>query len=381
MARTVPGRGVGQEGIRIPDPLLHMAGSPIVAGASPTPTGQWRDVALARNLAWVADGMGAQLGMTWRTVGLTGLLTYTMRVRLPVPSASHARVRLRVWATGDAANDAAISIASATVGPSSVFVGAGPFGRYPAPASDVIIDAGPDVVVDPAAGPYVDLDVVTVGTWGKLESVHLDLVEAGAPANYPTNDTTLASGAVGAFVPGDTDDCAAGLPLGADTLFEHIEQWPEQWDRRKMVLGWAEFDRPGGGLPPRRLRSVLRIPAGGGVRVTLAAYLPAITNNGASFDVLRAGADPRRIEAGYLGGLYINGAAPAGWHMVTFEVPELPVDFGAPAVGLDALASIFIRCRTATPSVDSSGVGEVGQLEPSPTPAEDAVLSVSCWVG
>jgi hypothetical protein len=378
MARTVPGRG--GEGLRVPDVNRHLAGLPIVAGGALPggPTGQWRDVGLSRNLAWVADGMGAVLGMAWKGAGLSGVLTDEMHVRVPVPSASLARVRLRVWATGHADNTAAISIESATVGPSTVTVGNGPAGRYPAPGSDVIINAGPDVVVDANAGPYVDLVVRTSGRWGALASVHLDLVEPGAPANYPTNDTTLPSGIVGAFVPADTDDYVAGLPLGADTLFEHAEQWPEQWARRKMVYAWAEFDRVGGEFPPPRKRAVFRSVAGAAQRVTFAIYVPD-TTNGTNASVFRVYGTGRSIERQLLAYLQVAAAATPGWHMVTTSARLDGVDIGSPAVGLAAFGELQVTIRGAGVPADFGGVGEAQQVEG--TAGYDAVYSLAVWIG
>jgi hypothetical protein len=378
MARTVPGRS--GEGIRVPDVNQHLAGLPIVAGgAAPGgPLGQWRDAGLARNLAWVADGRGAVHGMAWKGAGLSGTLTDEMHVRVPVPSASLARVRLRVWAEGDPANTAAISIESATVGPSTVTVGNGPATRYPAPGSDVIIDAGPDVVVDADAGPYVDLVVKTSGEWGALSSVHLDLVEPGAPANYPTNDTTLASGIIGDFVPADTDDYVAGLPLGADTLFEHAEQWPEQWERRKAVYSWAEFDRVGGELPPPRKHGLLRSVAGAGQRVTLAIYVPS-TTNGTRATLF--GTSGTNVSVQYRWSLPLvvaPGAAP-GWHMTTQTIRLEGVDFGSPVVGLAALTDMVVRVRGAGVPADFGGIGEAQQVEG--TAGFDAVYSIAVWVG
>lgn len=378
MARTVPGRA--GEGIRIPDVTRHLAGLPIVAGgAAPGgPLGQWRDVGLARNLAWVCDGMGAALGMTWRGAGLTGALANTMHLRLPVPSKELANVRLQVWATGAGANNAAISIESATVGPSTVTVGNGPFGRYPAPGAPVIINAGPDVVTDPAAGSYVDLEIKTTGNWGSLQSVHVDLVEPGAPTNYPTNNTSLPAGNVDAFVPADTDDYAAGLPLGADTLREHLEQWPEQWDRRKIAIHWAEFDRTGGELPPRRLRSVVRVPAGGRTRITLAVYLPAITHE----QVLNVYRDDSFVRGATLMSLVVPATAAPGWHMVTEDVRFDGIDLQMMSTGLDAFAFIMVQndrtsAAGALPIRDGDGIGYWGQLDGS----LDAQFSIVMWVG
>jgi hypothetical protein len=380
MARTVPGRS--GEGLRVPDVNRHLAGLPIVAGgAAPGgPLGQWRDAGLARNLAWVADGAGAVHGMAWKGAGLSGTLTDEMHVRVPVPSASLARVRLRVWAEGDPANTAAISIESATVGPSAVTVGNGPATRYPAPGSDVIIDAGPDVVVDPDAGPYVDLVVKTSGEWGALSSVHLDLVEPGAPANYPTHDTTLAAGIVGDFVPADTDDYVAGLPLGADTLFEHAEQWPEQWDRRKVAYSWAEFDRTGGAFPPPRKRAVFRSVAGASQRLTFAIYVPS-TTNGTTFSVFRAYGTGRSIERQFLAELRVAAGATPGWHMMTTTVRLDGVDLGSPAVGLDAFGELQVAAFTLSAAVpgDASGVGYAYQVEG--TAGYDAVYSAVVWIG
>jgi len=297
---------------------------------------------------------------------------------VPVPSASLARVRLRVWAEGDPANTAAISIESATVGPSAVTVGNGPAGRYPAPGSDVIIDAGPDVVVDPAAGPYVDLVVKTSGEWGALSSVHLDLVEPGAPANYPTNDTTLPSGIVGDFVPADTDDYVAGLPLGADTLFEHAEQWPEQWDRRKVVYSWAEFDRVGGELPPPRKHGLLRSVAGAGQRVTLAIYVPD-TTNGTRATVFRVTGTGVDMQREFITRVAVAPAATPGWHMSTATVRLGGVDLGSPVVGLAALGDIIVTVPGATVPADFGGIGEAQQVEG--TAGFDAVYSIAVWVG
>jgi len=378
MPRTVPGRGVGQEGVRVPDALRHMAGLPIVAGGAVAtgPTGQWRDVALARNLAWVADGMGTQFGMAWRGTALTGALANTMRVRLPVPSASHARVRLRVWATGSAG--ATITLASATVGPTALVVGAGPFGRYPAPGADLIIDAGADVVVDADAGPYVDLVLVTSGSWGKLESVHLDLVEAGAPASYPTANTTLAAGAVADFVPADTDDYAAGLPLGSDTLFEHLAQWPAQWDRRKVALSWAEFNRVGGGLPPRRMHCVVRVAPGARTRITVAAYFPVVSM-GTVIRVMRFSRDPA-AGGQPLVFMRVLAAAAAGWQMLTTDVLLDDVALGSPAQGVAAFESLHVQVQGALPSSAAGGVGDISQVA-LPSPTRDVVQSVTVWVG
>ena len=380
MARTVPGRS--GEGIRVPDVNQHLAGLPIVAGgAAPGgPLGQWRDAGLARNLAWVADGAGAVHGMAWKGAGLSGTLTDEMHVRVPVPSASLARVRLRVWAEGDPANTAAISIESATVGPSAVTVGNGPAGRYPAPGSDVIIDAGPDVVVDPDAGPYVDLVVKTSGVWGALASVHLDLVEPGAPANYPTNDTTLAAGIVGDFVPADTADYVAGLPLGADTLFEHAEQWGEQWDRRKVAYSWAEFDRVGGAFPPPRKRAVFRSVAGASQRLTFAIYVPS-TTNGTTFSVFRVYGTGRSIERQFLAELRVAAGAPAGWQMMTTTVRLDGVDLGSPVVGLDAFGELQVAAFYTSAAVpgDASGVGYSNQVEA--VAGYDAVYSAVVWIG
>jgi hypothetical protein len=378
MARTVPGRS--GEGIRVPDVNRHLAGLPIVAGAALPggPTGQWRDVGLSRNLAWVADGMGAVHGMAWKGAGLSGTLTDEMHVRVPVPSASLARVRLRVWAEGDPANTAAISIESATVGPSTVTVGNGPATRYPAPGSDVIIDAGPDVVVDPDAGPYVDLVLTTSGEWGALSSVHLDLVEPGAPANYPTNDTTLPSGIVGDFVPADTDDYAAGLPLGADTLFEHAEQWAEQWDRRKVAYSWAEFDRAGGAFPPPRKRAVFRSVAGAAQRLTFAIYMPSTTNGTVAY-LYRAYGTGRSIERQFLAELRVAAGAPAGWQMMTTTVRLDGVDLGSPVVGLAAFGELQVVTFGAAVPADASGVGDSNQVEG--TAGYDAVYSAVVWIG
>jgi hypothetical protein len=335
-------------------------------------------VGLSRNLAWVADGMGAVLGMAWKGAGLSGTLTDEMHVRVPVPSASLARVRLRVWATGDAANDAAISIESATVGPATVTVGNGGAGRYPAPGSDVIIDAGPDVVVDANAGPYVDLVVRTSGEWGALSSVHLDLVEPGAPANYPTNDTTLPSGIVGDFVPADTDDYAAGLPLGADTLFEHAEQWGEQWDRRKVAYSWAEFDRAGGELPPPRKHGLLRSVAGAGQRVTLAAYVPD-TTNGTTATLFRVSGTGPEMQRQFITRLNVAAAATPGWHMTTETVRLEGINLGSPAVGLAAMGDFIVVVRGAGVPADFGGVGEAQQVEG--TAGYDAVYSLAVWIG
>jgi hypothetical protein len=378
MARTVPGRS--GEGVRVPDVNQHLAGLPIVAGgAAPGgPLGQWRDVGLARNLAWVADGAGAVLGMAWKGAGLSGTLTDEMHVRVPVPSASLARVRLRVWATGDPANTAAISIESATVGPSTVTVGNGPPDRYPAPGADVIIDAGPDVVVDPDAGPYVDLVVRTSGEWGALASVHLDLVEPGAPANYPTNDTTLAAGINGDFVPADTDDYAAGLPLGADTLFEHAEQWPEQWERRKLAYAWAEFDRAGGAFPPPRKRAVFRSIAGASQRVTFAIYVPD-TTNGTTATLFRVVGTGPEMQRQFITRINVAPAAAPGWHMTTETVRLEGIDLGSPAVGLVAVGDLIVVVRGATVPADFGGVGEAQQVEGAA--GFDAVYSLAVWVG
>jgi hypothetical protein len=378
MARTVPGRS--GEGIRVPDVNRHLAGLPIVAGAALPggPTGQWRDVGLSRNLAWVADGMGAVHGMAWKGAGLSGTLTDEMHVRVPVPSASLARVRLRVWAEGDPANTAAISIESATVGPSTVTVGNGPATRYPAPGSDVIIDTSPDVVVDPDAGPYVDLVLTTSGEWGALSSVHLDLVEPGAPANYPTNDTTLASGIVGDFVPADTDDYVAGLPLGADTLFEHAEQWAEQWGRRKVAYSWAEFDRVGGAFPPPRKRAVFRSVAGAAQRVTFAIYVPD-TTNGTNAYLFRAYGTGRTLDKQFLAYLEVAAGATPGWHMVTTAVRLDGVDLGSPAVGLDAFGELQVAIFGAAVPGDGAGNGVAYQVEG--TAGYDAVYSAVVWIG
>jgi hypothetical protein len=378
MARTVPGRS--GEGLRVPDVNQHLAGLPIVAGgAAPGgPLGQWRDAGLARNLAWVADGMGAVHGMAWKGAGLSGILTDEMHVRVPVPSASLARVRLRVWAEGDPANTAAISIESATVGPSAVTVGNGPAGRYPAPGAPVIIDAGPDVVVDPDAGPYVDLVVKTSGEWGALSSVHIDLVEPGAPTSYPTNNTTLPSGIVGDFVPADTDDYVAGLPLGADTLFEHAEQWPEQWDRRKVVYSWAEFDRTGGAFPPPRKRAVFRSIAGASQRLTFAIYVPS-TTNGIFAYLYRAYGTGRSIERQPLAELWVAGGSPAGWQMMTTTVRLDGVDLGSPDVGLAAFGELQITTLGAAVPADASGVGDSNQVEG--TAGYSAVYSAVVWIG
>lgn len=389
MARTIPSIATGIA--NTPALERFTASQPIVAGDSVTNVGRWASVGLAANLAYAVDACGPAVTVSWQDGQVSGTYTAGGRIDLRIPAIGPVagasilgNLRLRVWGNS-ATTTGTVTLETASAG--SVVVALAPtFTRYPSPLAPQILNVAADIVDGGDAGFYVDAWITLDAIVTSIESITLDWCEYGfdgTGTGYP-GAGALPAGAVGNFVPADTAELATDSALSADLLFDRLQQWPEQFGRRRVKLAWAGAEPAGAvtaanyrHMPPVRIRAAAPVvprPVGQPELWTIAAY--CVPNSAGTSRVRVGFGDGTPHGFTQLAALPIPDTAypTPGWYMLTFDATPIR-QLGAPQ-SFAGLLELVVISDGAAPI---GGDGESYYVDGRQTGIPSASIEFRCY--